>query len=86
MTAETTKSTTRTVDDFSVTTQHRYDEGEPETAAWIHSPNGVLLADGLWTGHLDQNIVAGSQVDAWIRNAQFDDHVGCGWVLDDREC
>ena len=82
----TKNETTRVVDGFIVTTQHLYFQGEPETAAFIHSPNGVVLADGLWTGHLDPAVVAGVQIDDWIRNAQFDAHIGCGWVLDDREC
>ena len=82
----TKNKTTRVVNGFTVTTQHRYCEGEPETAAFIHSPNGKLLADGLWTGHLDPAVVAGVQVEAWIRAAQFDNHIGCGWSLDDQEC
>ena len=87
MTADT-ETTTRTVEGFIVTTQHRYSQGEPETAAWIHSPNGTLLADGLWSGHLDPAVVAGAQVDAWIDTGQFDDHIGCGWAtqVDDQEC
>ena len=82
----TQKSTTRAIKGFIVTTQHRYRERTPETATWLRSPTGLLLATGLWTGHLDPDVVAGSQIDAWIDAAQFDAHIGCGWMLDDREC
>ena len=81
----TKNKTTRVVDGFTVTTQHRYCEGEPETAAFIHGPTGLLLATGLWSGHQDPDIVAGSQVDDWINAAQFDNHIGCGWALVDQE-
>lgn len=85
-TSTKTKMTHRIVKGFIVTIAHRYREGTPETAAWLHSPVGVPLADGLWSGHLDSRIVAGSQVDAWIDAAQYDRHVGCGWALVDQEC
>ena len=77
----TVKTLVPKVLEFTVTTEHRYVDGLPETVAWVTDPSGRTLADGEWSTHLSPSEVAGKQVDTWLaQGAKHDGHIGCGWT------